>query len=215
MLKSIYFKKVGEKMKKIVVPGELLSEERKRLGSNVFVSDGKIYSKILGIVDDQSESANVVPLQGKYFPKEGDIVVGVVGQVMFSGYSVDINSFYTTFLPKSTVREPLAVGDVLKLNVDSVNELREAKVSFPKLLTGGELFNITSVRAPRLIGKNNSMFNLLKDGTKNELIIGKNGRIWARGGDISLLKKLIEFIDNNSYKNELTNAVESYLKEKN
>ena len=55
-------------MKRIVVPGELLSEERKRLGGNVFVSDGKIYSKVLGIADDENERATVVPLEGKYNP---------------------------------------------------------------------------------------------------------------------------------------------------
>ncbi|MDD3159906.1 MAG: hypothetical protein PHQ98_02995 [Candidatus ainarchaeum sp.] len=198
-------------MKKVVVPGELLSEERKRLGANVFVSEGKIYSKIFGIVDDENEAASVVPLEGKYFPKEGDTVIGVVTTSIFAGYNVNINSFYDAFIPKSASRDILAVGDVVKLNVDSVNEMREAKVSFPKRLFGGDIINITCVRAPRLIGKNNSMFNLLKNGTKNELIVGKNGRVWARGGNIELLKKLVNFIDQNSYKNELTNAVEEYL----
>ena len=56
-------------MKRIVIPGELLSEERKRLGGNVFVSEGKIYSKVLGITDDEGERATVVPLEGKYNPQ--------------------------------------------------------------------------------------------------------------------------------------------------
>ncbi len=199
-------------MKKIVIPGELLSVERKRLGGNVFVSEGKIYSKVLGISDDESDSASVVPLQGKYIPQVEDTVVGVVGRVVFAGYGININSFTESFIPKSAVREQLKVGDLVLSKVSNVNEMREAELSFPKRLFGGEVVEVTPVRTPRLIGKNGSMLELLAKGTNSEIYIGKNGRVWARNGNLELLKKVVLFIEENSFKSNLTNSVEDFFK---
>ena len=60
-------------MKRIVIPGEMVSDQRKRLGSNVFVADGKIYSKVIGITEESDEKASVVPLEGKYFPQHIEV----------------------------------------------------------------------------------------------------------------------------------------------
>jgi exosome complex component RRP4 len=56
------------------------------------------------------------------------------------------------------------------------------------------------------------MLELLKQGTGCEIIIGKNGRVWARNGNLALLKKIVLFINDNSYKSNLTNAVEEFFK---
>lgn len=201
-------------MKKVVIPGELLSEERKKLGNNVFVSDGKIFSRVLGITDDEKEFAEVVPLQGSYIPKREDTVVGIVNRVVFAGYGIDINSFADSFIPKKAIRTDLKLGDVIVAKIENVSELKEADLSFPRKMINGEVIEIIPVRSPRFIGKNGSMLDILTNGTKCEIFIGKNGRIWARDGNISLLKKVVKFIEKNSYKNNLTKAVEELLKEK-
>jgi exosome complex component RRP4 len=198
-------------MKKIVIPGELLSEERKRLGGNVFVSEGKIYSKVLGIADDEDEKASVVPLQGKYVPQIEDTVIGVVSRVVFAGFVVNINSFNESFIPKSVFRGSLIVGDIISAKVSDVNEMREADLSFPKKLFDGEIIPIIPVRTPRLIGKNGSMLELLRNGTGADIIVGKNGRVWANGGNLALLKQVVSFVEENSYKSNLTNAVEAFF----
>jgi len=200
-------------MKRIVIPGELLSEERKRLGGNVFVSDGKIYSKVLGMVDDESERATVVPLEGKYAPQMEDTVIGVVSRVIQAGYLIDMNSYTESFIPRSALRNgDLKVGDMIMAKVTDVNELKEANIAFPKVLFGGDVIAVTAVRTPRLIGKSGSMLDLLKEGTGSEIIIGKNGRVWAKGGDLELLRKVVLFIEANSYKSNLTSAVEGFFK---
>ena len=200
-------------MKKIVVPGELLSEERKRLGGNVFVSDGKIYSKVFGISDDENERAAVVPLEGRYNPQVEDTIIGVVSRVIHAGYIVDVNSYTESFIPRSAMRNgELRVGDVIMAKVTDVNEVKEADIAFPKRMYDGDIIPVTAVRTPRLIGKNGSMLDLLRNGTGSEIIVGKNGRVWAKGGDLELLRKVIFFIENNSYKNNLTKAVEGFFK---
>ena len=200
-------------MKRIVIPGELLSEERKRLGGNVFVSDGKIYSKVLGITDDEGERATVVPLEGKYNPQMEDTVIGVVARVIQAGYLLDMNSYTESFISRSTIRSgDLKVGDMVMAKVTDVNELKEASIAFPKLLFDGDVIPVIAVRTPRLIGKNGSMLELLKEGTGADIIVGKNGRVWAKGGDLELLRKVIEFIETNSYKSNLTKAVEGFFK---
>lgn len=202
-------------MKKIVIPGELLSENRKKLGSNVFVSNGKIHSRVLGVTDDEHEVAEVVALHGIYVPRRDDTIVGVVNRVVFAGYGIDINSFTDSFIPKKAMRNELKLGDVIIAKVEDVNELKEADLSFPRKMINGEIISVTAVKSPRLIGKNGSMLDILTNGTGCELFVGKNGRVWAREGNIELLKKAVKFIDDNSYKTNLTNAVEKLLKENN
>ncbi len=201
-------------MKKVVIPGELLSEERKKLGANVYVFDGKIYSRVLGITDDEKEVADVVALRGMYIPRREDTVVGIVNRVVFAGYGIDVNSFADSFIPKKAMRTDLRLGDVIIAKVEDINELKEADLSFPRKMGGGEIIEITAVKSPRLIGKNGSMLDVLTNGTNCEIFVGKNGRVWARDGNINLLKKAVQFVDENSYKNNLTKAVEELLKEK-
>jgi exosome complex component RRP4 len=199
-------------MKKLVIPGEMVSDQRKRLGSNVFVSDGKIFSKVLGITETDDERASVVPLEGKYLPQQEDVIIGVVTRVVFAGYGLNINSFTESFIPKSAMRDELRTGDLVSAKINYVNELREAEIGFPRRMFGGEVIEVIPVRTPRLIGKNGSMLELLKQGTGCEIIIGKNGRVWARGGNIELLRKVVLFINDNSYKTNLTNSVEEFFK---
>ncbi len=197
--------------KKVVIPGELISAERKKLGSNVFVADGKIYSKVLGVIDDTDEQASVVALEGKYSPRADDVVIGVVTRVVFAGYGISLNSAADSFIPSKAVRDQLRIGDVIMAKVDRVNELKEADLAYPRRLIGGEVIEIVPVRSPRLIGKNGSMLELLRKGTGSELVVGKNGRVWARNGNIDLLKKIVAFIEANAYKSNLTNALQDYF----
>jgi exosome complex component RRP4 len=199
-------------MKQIVIPGEVVSEERKRLGSNVFVSDGKIYSKVLGITDKENDTADVVALKGTYVPRRDDTVIGIVNRVVFAGYGVEINSFTSSFIPRKAMRQEAKLGDILVAKIEDVNELKEANLAYPKKLYDGEIIEIIPVRSPRLIGKNASMLDVLTNGTNCEIFIGKNGRVWAKDGNIELLKKAVQFINDNSYKSNLTNAVEELLK---
>lgn len=201
--------------KKIVVPGELIAEERKRLGQHVFVENGRVYSDCLGIVYPDSETASVVPLHGKYVPKTGDLVVGIVVSETYAGYLVDINSFYYSFVSKEMLREPLKKGSIISAKITDVNEINEADLDDVRVFYGGEIIDILPVKVPRIIGKQGSMLDILKHGTNCSLIVGRNGRIWLKNGNTELAAKTIKKIESKAHLSNLTNTIEEFLKNEN
>jgi exosome complex component RRP4 len=203
-------------MKRIVVPGELVTEQRKRIGSHVYAFNGKIYSDVVGVTENESSVASVVPLKGFYLPQENDIVVGLVVSELFAGFLVDINSFYLSFLSKERLREPLRRGSIVSARISKVNELNEAELSEPRVFYGGDIFSISPVKVPRVIGKNASMLDTLKRGTNCHIVVGRNGRVWAKGGNTELLFKAIKKIEMESHTSNLTNKIAEFLsKERN
>ena len=197
--------------KRIVIPGELVTEERKKLGSHVFVREGKIYSDSMGLVNDEADFASVVPLEGKYMPQMNDVIIGVITLERFAGYSVDINSFYPSFVSKKELREVLKPGSIISAKVLKVNELNEVDLGNTRMFFGGDIIQVTPVKIPRIIGKEGSMLNILKNGTGSNIIVGRNGRIWAKGGNIDLLAKAIEKIEDEAHMEHLTNRITEFL----
>ena len=114
--------------KDLVVPGELLAEDDYYPGRGTFEDDGKICSKLLGLVSLRNKKISVIPLKSKYLPKKGDVVIGKIDDVRFSMWGVDINSPYSGILPASEVfgreKKELSrvfdIGDVLFLRIVDV-----------------------------------------------------------------------------------------------
>jgi len=199
--------------KRLVIPGELVTEERKKLGSHVFVREGKIYSDSIGLVNDEADFASVVPLEGKYMPQMNDVIIGVIISERFAGYGVDINSFYPSFVSKKELREVLKPGSIISAKIMKVNEFNEVELGSIRLFFGGEIIQVTSVKVPRVIGKEGSMLNILKGGTGSNIIVGRNGRVWAKGGNTDLLRKAIEKIERDAHMDHLTDKMAQYMQE--
>lgn len=201
--------------KKIVIPGELITEERRRLGEHVYLKDGKVYGDILGIAETDEQTASVIPLKGKYMPKPGDLIVGIISGDVFSGYHVDINSFYSAFISKKELRDIIKVGTVVTAKIEDVNEVNDVDLSNVRVFYGGEILSVSPVKVPRMIGKNGSMLEVLKKGTACNLLVGRNGRIWVKGGNYDLLVKAIAKIEAEAHLSNLTNKMTLYLEEEN
>lgn len=199
-------------MKKIVVPGELLTEERKRMGENVYSSQGKIYSNTLGLFQEDGNTASVVALKGRYVPMRDDLIVGIVAMDVHAGYLVDINSFYYSFVSKKEIRDSLKPGSIVSGKIMEVSETHETSLGFVRVFYGGEVILVPPVKVPRMIGKNGSMLDVLKRGTGSNVMIGRNGLVWAKGGDTSLLKIALKKIDQESHKEHLTQTMGEFLK---
>jgi len=199
--------------KRIVVPGELVTEQRKKIGEHVFVESGKAYADSLGLLQENEDSVRVIPLQGRYMPRRGDLVVGIVAQVEFSGYTIDINSFYYSFLRKTELRKPLDKGMVISAKISDVDEIREAHLENVRVFYGGEVMDVSPVKVPRIIGKKGSMLQVLKDGTGSSIMAGRNGRVWIKDGNIPLLKKAIRKIEAEAHLSNLTERIKAFIDE--
>jgi len=205
---------VEHKEKKIVVPGELITKERKKLGQHVFVENGEVHSDVLGITYPKSSVAYVVPLKGSYIPQRDDLIVGIVSRETVRGYMVDINSVYASYLSGDSVRDRLEKGSIVSAKVSDVNEINEAGLFDVRVFYGGEIISVSPPKVPRIIGKNGSMLSVLKEGTGCNLLVGRNGWVWAKGQNTRLLVDALRLIEREAHKDNLTVKVEEFLKGK-
>lgn len=200
-------------MRKIVVPGELLGKGSGYL-PYVFEEGGNAYSAVYGLLSEVDNKFRVIPLQGKYIPAVEDQVVGIVTSVRYAGCTVDMNSPYTAFLPSPEFGPPLEVGDVISTSINEVDEVYNTRLEDFHKLSEGMTLEISPVKVPRVIGKQGSMIKMLKDCTGSEIIVGKNGRVWYRGGKTELLERVIFMIEREAHTSGLTDRVKDILEGK-
>ncbi len=211
--------------KDLVVPGEILAEDDFHPGRGTFKEENKICSSVVGLIALRNKKISVIPLQSKYIPKRGDVVIGEITDIRFSMWGLDINSPYSGLLPASEVfgkekREldkVFKIGDVLFLRVVDVDEVRKVKLGLKGRglgkFKGGILIYITPTKVPRLIGKKGSMINMIKDKTNCEIVVGQNGVVWVNG-DIEMervAEKVIKMIQKQAHTSGLTDRVREML----
>lgn len=212
--------------RKVVVPGDLLSEDAKKSGDGTYVKDGRVYSLLYGLANYR-DKINVIPLAGKYIPAPGDNVVGVVKDITFSNWIVDINSPYDGLLhisefPKRIDAEEMSkylrIGSSIMTKVKDVDPTMKVELTLNdrKLgkITIGQVIEISHTRVPRLIGKGGSMIGMLKKEVNCNIFVGQNGRIWINGGadDMDLALRTIYLIEKEAHTNGLTDRIVAFLK---
>lgn len=193
---------------KIVMPGEVLSDKPERI-SYAFVDHGKTYSTVVGLYSE----GKLVPLEGPYEPLPDDAVVGIVAEVKFSGYSVDMNAAYNAYLSSREIRERYEMGDTIFAKVAVVDEVRSVELSDAKKLPAGRLVKVSSVKIPRIIGKKNSMIDMIKSSTGCDIYAGRNGYVWIAGaGNANLAERAVRMIESQAHTTGLTDRVAAFLK---
>lgn len=197
-------------MKEIICPGDLIGETVKP-GFGTYKKDGKVYSKYLGVLYKEDSKVKVVPISGKYIAKEGDTIVGIVqGEDSFV-YFLDINSYKQGVLFKKNVSAKLYEAYLLR--VQTINEVRDINLEIISRLSNGEIIKVNPRKVARLIGKNRSMQTLIEKKTNSRLIIGLNGFVYAIGPKLDIVRKIIQFIEEYSHEDNLTNKVSEVLDE--
>jgi len=212
--------------RKVVVPGDLLSEEAKRSGEGTYVKNGGVYSLLYGLANFR-DKINVIPLAGKYIPGPGDNVIGVVKDITFSNWIVDINSPYDGLLHISEfpiriesdeMSKYLRIGSSIMTRVADVDPTMKVELTLNDKKLGqikaGQVIEISHTRVPRLIGKGGSMISMLKKEVNCNIFVGQNGRIWIHGGteDMDLALKTITLIEKEAHTNGLTDRIVGFLK---
>jgi exosome complex component RRP4 len=212
--------------REIVLPGEVLVDVKEgRPGHGTFVEDGKIISKFLGIVK-KGEYVSVVPLSGVYLPKRGDKIIGFITGIEKVGWVVDINSPWEAFLPlseavdefidfrKTDIIRYYDVGDIIYANILDVkrgNIQLTMKEPMARKLKGGVTIKITPSKVPRLIGKEGSMINTIKEKTGTIIRVGQNGVVWISGEKVDKAIKAIKMIEEKSHIIGLTEEISKLL----
>jgi len=214
------------KKRKIVVPGEVIvsgedflpGEGSRRLGNDVV-------STRFGLAEEAGRMIKVIAITGAFIPRRNNVVIGRVSDITFHGWLIDIDSASAGFLPveeaphfinKSEMDQFLDIGEVVAAKIWSVKakgiDLAMRGKGLGKL-EGGFIFRITPNRVPRIIGREGSMINLIKEKTGCDITVGQNGWIWIKGElDAEIrARKAIEAIAEKVHVEGLTEKMEGWF----
>jgi exosome complex component RRP4 len=216
--------------KTIVVPGEELAVGMDFLpATGTFRENEKIIAQYIGLVNIDKRLIKVIPLSGKYIPKEGDTVIGRISNMNLSGWLVDIGfvneanlslrDASSDYIEKgSDLTQYFNFGDHIITKITRVfkGSLIELTMKGPGLrkIRDGKIIEVNPKKVPRIIGKQGSMVSLVKEKTKCRITVGQNGRVWINGENpISeiIATKAIKEIENKAHIQGLTDQITKFL----
>lgn len=214
--------------RQLVVPGKVLAEGMEFLpGDGAYRDNDEIRASVLGLVNFRGRAIKVIPLNGKYLAKRDDPVIGIIKNVGYNSWSLDINSPYEARMLVGdasdryidTNRHKLAsifgIGDVVICQIKKVDENMMVFVTArgPGLrkVHEGNLVYVKAAKIPRIIGKNASMVKLIKEFTESRVFVGQNGIIWIQGGDEALAEKAVKKIEAEAHQVGLTDKMKEFL----
>lgn len=216
------------KKRRIVIPGDELGEGR--AGHGAFFENGKVFAKVVGLADSKNDLHFVIPLSGVYNPKRGDGVIGKIEEISFSKWIVDINSPYQAVLPlneavdefidltKTDLSRFFDFGDLIFAEISAVTKTKSIQLCMKnrkcRKLRGGRIVKVTPAKVPRIIGRNGSMVEMIKDLTNTQIVVGQNGVVWIKGEKEDLATEAILEIERKSHIQGLTDMIKKMLKEK-
>lgn len=210
---------------RIILPGDKISDSVVSV-ENAVVENGKTYATVIGMLDD--EKGTFIPLEGIWYPRGGDFVIGIVENAKNNVYTVTMNSpFKGLILPpprsfgrdrrddRSEKQEVLQVGDIVSAFVRDVKKESDQIIMIlegQRKLSEGKVVIVRPSKVPRIVGKTNIMLKLLEDGTKSNILVGTNGVVWLKGGDVPLALKAIDKIQEEAHISGLTERIGTMLK---
>ncbi len=225
--------KVYVENRQLVIPGEVLAEGDIEVTSPfIYRLGNKWYSSIIGLVDVQDNKLNIIPLEGYYFPKVGDLVIGLVIDIGITNWIVDIRAPYKALMNASDVlnrqfnpiqddlRRYFDVGDYVLAKIALFDRVHNPVLTLKDKglgkIVSGKIVEIAPSRVPRVIGKRRSMLNMLIEETGCDIVVAQNGRIWINCKDEQLEDILIlalKKIELEAHTTGLTDRVRNFIRE--
>ncbi|MEK6875659.1 MAG: exosome complex RNA-binding protein Rrp4 [Nanoarchaeota archaeon] len=218
-------------IKKIVIPGELIAEGDDYLpGEGTIKQDNGIVAMKYGIAEEQNKLVRVIALSGVYNPRRGNVIIGKVENVTFNGWIVDIGSSDKCFLNITEISRyvnqddldsVMGIGDVV---IAKILRLTKRGIDLTTKSRGlgkvdqGLIIKINPNKVPRVIGKEGSMINLIKENTGCNITVGQNGLILIEGESIEkelVAKKAILFVTEHATINGLTDKLKEWFEKEN
>jgi len=214
--------------RKIVIPGEVIMNGKDYLPGEGTEKQGEdIIALRYGLAEESGKLVKVIPLSGVYQPRGGNVVIGKVENITFYGWVINIDAAEDAFLPlqevpkyvsKDGLTDVMDIGDMAVAKIIGVNS-RGIDLTIKSRglgrIDGGMIIKINPNKVPRIIGKEGSMINLIKQESGCNVTVGQNGLIWISGDKVDdelLVKKAIGFITEKSFVSGLTEAVEEWFK---
>ena len=214
-----------------VAPGDLLSDEGDlRPGSGVYAEQGKIYSKFTGTVKYSGDAVKVQPMDGRYIPQEGDVVIGEVTRVSYSRWNVDLDSAYEGTLNISEASDQYVdldeddltdfydVGDAIVVKITSVSESMDVDLTMLddkcRKLEEGRIVNISPHKVPRVIGRQGTMVQQINKKTNCHIVVGQNGLVWVHGQHSQIASEAVKKVEEEAHTSGLTDRIGEWLDEK-
>lgn len=226
---------VEQKIERILVaPGDKLAEGDYKIltPTTIYKVDNYYYSSVVGLLEfnAQEKSLKIIPLKGSYYPKVGDVVIGIVSDVGLTNWELDIRAPFPGTLyavdylgravnpSKENLKDFLDVGDAVVGKIEVFDRSRNPVIStkgkeFGKVVDGA-LVEINPVKVPRLIGKKGSMQSLIESETGCKLIIGNNGRVLVLCEDEQyedIVVRAIRKIEVEAHISGLTDRVKEFI----
>ena len=221
----------------IVVPGDLIAEGDDVEAESLFIEKRgkKFYATITGLVSveqaDDKYKINIIPLEGAYIPRPGDIVIGLVEDIGLTHWEIDISSPYKGILTvqealdkpfnpvTDSLKRYLDVGDYVVAKVIAFDRARDPLLTIKGKglgrVTEGSIVEIKPSRVPRVIGKKGSMVNMLIKETGCEVLVGQNGRILIKCPNKDIEEVLIlsiKKIEAEAHTTGLTERVREFIR---
>ncbi|MFA5108068.1 MAG: KH domain-containing protein [Candidatus Micrarchaeia archaeon] len=198
-------------MAKIVVPGVEVAQKPLRMAYTYTDGEGT-FATVISLL---SEEGKLIPLEGPYEPLQDDYVIGFVAEVRFGGYDIDIASPYRAFLSSREMRTKLSLGEIVMVRINKIDEVRSMELGDVRSLKDGILHKISPVKVPRLIGKKNSMINMIAQASGCRMLVGRNGLVFiSSDGNYNLAVQAISMIEALAHTQGLTDRVSHFLSEK-
>jgi len=215
--------------RKIVIPGEIITSGDDYLpGEGTEKKGNDIIAMKYGLSEEQNRLIKVIPLSGIYQPRRGNVVIGKVENMTFNGWIINIGTPENAFLSlmevpryvnKEGLDEVMDIGEMVTAKIWGMNR-RGIDLSIKSRGLGrideGIIVKINPNKVPRVIGKEGSMINLIKDETGCNITVGQNGLIWIKGDKIEnelYAKKAIAFVTEKSFIPGLTEAIKKWFEE--
>ena len=218
--------------KGIAIPGEKLAEGMDYLPAlGTFREGDSIYASHIGLVNVSGRLVKVIPLSGRYTPKKGDMIIGKVVDMGFSGWRVDFGWAFEANLSmkdatsefvdkRADLSQYYDFGDIIAAQITHVSGSKIIDLSMRgpglKKLRGGKLIEITPSKVPRVIGKQGSMISMIKEKTGCKVLVGQNGIVWVSGdreGEVLATKAILK-IERESHLGGLTDKIKELLEKK-
>ena len=217
----------SESKRKVVVPGEVIASGEDYLpGEGTRREDDGIVSSRFGLSEIVGKVVRVISIFGAFVPRRNNVVIGRVVDINFAGWLIDIDYASEGFLAldecprfinRNEMEQFLNIGDVVAAKIWNVKtkgiDLSLKGKGLGKL-EGGFVFRVIPSRVPRIIGREGSMINLVKDKTSCNVTVGQNGWIWIKGESLEQeirARKAIEFVASHVFVDGLTEKAEEWF----